>query len=73
MAGLNSKMIIRVYRYEQGFIECCEHLIKVGLTEKEKRDKELAMFRVAHLEACTQNQQQSSHKVREFEKLKQKV
>ena len=62
-----------VYRYEQGFIECCEHLITVGLAEKEKRDKELAMFRAAHTEACLQSQQQSVEKVTEFEKLKQKV
>ena len=65
--------ILHVCRYEQGFTECCQHLIKVGLAEKEKRDKELAMFREAHSEACAQNQQQSSDKVREFEKLKQKV
>lgn len=60
-------------RYEQSFTECCEHLIKVGLAEKEKRDKEHDMFKVAHAEACTQNQQQSVERVKEFEKLKQKV
>ena len=48
-------------------------MVTVGLAEKEKREKELAMFRRAHSEACTQNQQQSVERVKEFEKIKQKV
>lgn len=48
-------------------------MVTVGLTEKEKREKELAMFRTAHSEACTQNQQQSAERVKEFEKYKLKV
>ena len=62
-----------MYRYEQGFVECCEHMVTVGLAEKEKRDKELAMFKTAHGKACTQNQQQSAERVKEFEKYKLKV
>ena len=31
------------------------------------------MFKVAHAEACTQNQQQSAERVKDFETYKQKV
>lgn len=48
-------------------------MVTVGLEEREKRDKELAMFRTAHGEACKQNQQQSTDRVKEFEKYKLKV
>ena len=48
-------------------------MVTVGLAEKEKRDKELAMFKVAHSEACIQNQQQSADRVKKFEKYKLKV
>ena len=48
-------------------------MVTVGLAEKEKRDKELALFRTAHSEACMQNQQQSADRVKEFEKYKLKV
>ena len=48
-------------------------MVTVGLAEKEKRDKELAMFRTAHDEACIQNQEQSADRVKEFEKYKLKV
>jgi hypothetical protein len=48
-------------------------MVTVGLAEREKRDKELAIFRTAHSEACIQNQQQSADRVKEFEKYKLEV
>ena len=43
---------------------------KVGLEEKEKRDKELASFMAGHKEACRKNQQVSVEKIKEYEELK---
>ncbi len=60
-------------RFEESFITICEHLTKVGLEEKEKRDKEVALFREAHKEACLKVQELSVEKVKEFEEAKQMV
>lgn len=50
----------------------CEHLTKVGLEEKERRDKELVvLFRVAYKEACLKVQEMSVQKVKEFEDSKE--
>lgn len=54
-------------------VESCEHLTKVGLEEKERRDAELDVFRSSHARACSSNQELSVKKVSEFEALKQKV
>lgn len=54
-------------------MQCCEHLIKIGLEEKEKRDKELAAFYKSHREACVQNQQLSVERIQQFEAVKLKV
>ena len=45
----------------------------MGLEEKEKRDKELALHQEAHKEACLKSQELSVQKVKEFEEIKQKV
>ena len=43
----------------------------MGLEEKERRDKELVLFRVAHKEACLKVQEMSVLKVKEFEDKKE--
>ena len=60
-------------RLEEKMAASCEHLTKVGLEEKEKRDKELASYREATREACLTNQQLSVQKVKEYEELRDKV
>lgn len=51
----------------------CAHLTKVGLEEKEKREKELVSFRAATKEACLKNQQLSVRKIKEYEERRDKV
>ena len=54
-------------------VASCEHLTKVGLEEKVKREKELVSFREAHKDACLKNQELSVARVKEFEELRDKV
>ena len=51
----------------------CEHLIKVGLEEKAKRESELASYSEAQKDACLFNQEKSVEKVKEYEEFKAKV
>lgn len=65
--------INRLNRFEEEFVKCCNHLVKVGLEEREKRLTEVTDFREAHREACSLNQKASVERLREFEELKQEV
>ena len=59
--------------YKKEFVECCEHLLRVGLGEKEKREEEVRALRHSHEEACTANQRLSAERVRQYEEDKLKV
>ncbi len=52
---------------------CCNHLVKIGLEEREKRLKEVEDFKAAHLEACQSSQEASVKRVKAFEELKLQV
>ena len=54
-------------------MKSCEHLTKTGLEEKEKREKELASYQIAHKEACLHVQEKSVEKVKEYKERKEKV
>ncbi len=54
-------------------VETCEHLTKVGVEEKEKREAEVKVFRASHAQACSSSQQQAVQRVRQFEDRKLQV
>lgn len=60
-------------RYEAEFVQCCNHLVTVGLEEREKRLKEVTDYRAAHKTACIKNQEISVERVKQFESLKLEV
>ncbi len=64
---------IRCPRYETDFVACCNHLVKVGLEEREKRLIEVEDFRATHKRASEANQQASVERVKAFEQLKAQV
>jgi hypothetical protein len=55
---------------KEGFIQCCEHLSKVGLEEKRKRDEEVASFQRSHEQACSLSQQRSVDIITAYENKK---
>ncbi|XP_064406106.1 dynein regulatory complex subunit 3-like isoform X2 [Halichondria panicea] len=57
-------------QYETDFVACCNHLVKVGLEEREKRLIEVEDFRTTHKRASEANQQASVERVKAFEQLK---
>lgn len=65
--------ILCLYRFETGFVSCCNHLVKIGLEERDKRVKEVEDFRAVHKEACRSSQETSVKRVKAFEELKQQV
>lgn len=60
-------------RYKEQCVQYCEHLTKVGLEEKEKREVERASFQRSSQQACSLSQQRSVDIITEYEALKHRV
>ncbi len=70
---MDNKAFSKINRFESDFVTCCNHLVKIGLEEREKRLKEVENFRAVHKGACQSSQEQSVKRVKAFEELKQQV
>ena len=66
-------MSCTITRYKEQCVQCCEHLTKVGLEEKEKREMERAAFQLSLQQACSLSQQRSVDIITEYESLKPRV
>ena len=61
------------HRYHDTVIKTADEILKIGLAEKERREKDREAFFTAHRTALEYNQQQSIERIQLFEREKAEV